>query len=147
MATITKFQDFSEQLSKGVHNFNSHTFKIVLTNSAPASTNTLLSQITQISGTNGYTTGGGTPGTTTIGVSETTGTTTVTGTQCVFTASTGAMGAFRYYVLYNDTVEANTDVACLVAFWDHGSTVNLADGESFTIKFNNASPGTIFTLA
>ena len=144
MATITKFQDFSEQLSKGVHNFNSHIFKVVLTNSAPAATNTLLSQITQISGTNGYNTGGATV---TMAVSETTGTTTVTGQQVVFAASTGAMGAFRYYALYNDTVENNTDVACLVAFWDHGSTVNLADGESFTIKFNNASPGTIFTLA
>jgi len=142
MATITKIQDFSEQLAKGVHNFASHTFKVVLTNTAPSAANTILTDITQISGTNGYTTGGTA---TTITESETSGTTTIQGTQVVFTAAGGSMGPFRYYVLYNDTATSPADA--LVAFWDHGSAVTLADGESFTIKFNNASPGTIMTIA
>ena len=139
MPSAVKFQDFSEQLVIGTHDLDTHTFKVALTNSAPVATNTVLANITQISGTNGYTTGGTA---TTIAVSETTGTTTVTGTQVVFTA-TGAMGPFQYYVLYNDTAASDN----LVAYWDHGSAVTLANGETFTIKFNNASPGTIFTLA
>ena len=58
MATYNKFYDYSEQLARGVHNFGSHTFKVALTNTAPVATNTILADITQISGTNGYTTGG-----------------------------------------------------------------------------------------
>lgn len=142
MATVTKFQDFSEQLARGVHDWDAHTFKVALTNTLPVNTNTILTDITQISATNGYTAGGNT---TTITVSESTGTTTIQGTQVVFTAAGGAMGTFRYYVLYNDTATSPADA--LIAFWDHGSAVNLNDGDSFTVKFNNATPGTIMTIA
>lgn len=141
MATYNKFQDFSEQLNRGVHNFGTQTFKVALTNSAPVATNTVLADITQIGAGNGYTTGGNT---TTITLSETAGTTTVQGTQVVFTASGGTMATFRYWVLYNDSSTSPADA--LIAWWDNGSAVSLADGESFTIKFNNVTPGTIFTL-
>lgn len=142
MATYNKFYDYSEQLARGVHNFGSHTFKVALTNTAPVATNTTLADITQISGTNGYTTGGTA---TTITLSETAGTTTVNGTQVVFTAAGGPMGPFRYYVLYNDTATSPADA--LIAWWDHGSAVTLADTETFTAKFSNATPGAIFTIA
>lgn len=142
MPTYNKFYDYSEQLARGVHNFGSHTFKVALTNTAPVATNTILADITQISGTNGYTTGGTA---TTITLSETTGTTTVNGTQVVFTAAGGPMGPFRYYVLYNDTATSPADA--LIAWWDHGSSVTLADTETFTAKFSNATPGAIFTIA
>lgn len=141
MATFNKFQDFSEQLTKGTQNFGTDTYKVALSNSAPVATNTVLADITQISGTNGYTTGGTA---TTITVSETTGTTTVSGTQVVFTASGGSMGPFRYVVLYNDTTSSPNKP--LVGWWDYGSAVTLADTETFTVKFSNASPGAIFTL-
>jgi len=141
MAAYNKFNDFSEQFSRGVHDFDAHTFKVALTNTAPTAANTILADITQISGTNGYTTGGTA---TTITLSETAGTTTVQGTQVVFTAAGGSMGPFRYYVLYNDT--ATSPVDALIAWFDHGSAVTLADTETFTIKFNNATPGTVFTL-
>jgi hypothetical protein len=142
MAKQSKFQDFVEQLEKGIHIFGTHTFKVALTNSAPNATDTILSQITQISGTNGYTTGGTA---TTTAISETTGTSTVTGTQVVFTASGGSMGPFRYAVLYNDSATSPLDA--LISYCDYGSAVTLADTETFTVKFNNASPGTIHTLA
>lgn len=141
MATsaFNKFQDFSEQLARGVHDFDAHTFKVALTNSAPVATNTVLANITQISAGNGYTTGGNT---TTISISETTGTTTVSGTEVVFTA-TGAMAAFRYAVLYNDTA-ANDE---LIGWFDYGSSISMTSGETFTVRFSNASPGAIFTIA
>ena len=142
MATQNKFQDFAEQLEKGVHNFATHTFKVALTNSAPVATNTILADITQISGTNGYTTGGTA---TTVTTSESSGTMTVSGTQVVFTASGGSMGPFRYAVLYNDSATSPADA--LISWADYGSGITLADTETFTVKFNNASPGTIHTLA
>jgi hypothetical protein len=142
MASYNKFNDFSEQLVEGVHDFGANTFKVALSNSAPIASNTVLADITQISGTNGYTTGGTA---TTIAVSETSGTTTVTGTEVVFTASGGSVGPFRYVVLYNDSATSPLDA--LVAWWDYGSSITLADGETFTVKFSNASPGAIFTLA
>jgi hypothetical protein len=141
MPTFNKFNDYTEQLDKGVHNWGSNTFKIALTNSAPVATNSVLADITQISAGSGYTTGGNT---TTITVSETSGTTTIQGTEVTFTASGGTMATFRYYVLYNDTATSPADA--LVGWWDHGSAVSLADGSSFVVKFNNASPGTIMTV-
>lgn len=140
MATYTKFYDFSEQLAEGIHDWDAHTFKVMLTLTAPVVTNTVKADLTEISAGNGYTAGGTA---TTIATSETTGTTTVTGTEIIWTASGGSIANFRYAVLYNDTSASDN----LVAFWDYGSTVTVASGETFTVKFNNASPGTIFTLA
>lgn len=143
MATsaYNKFQDFSDQLVRGVHDFDAHVFKVALTNSAPVATNTVLANITQIANGNGYLTGGST---TTITVNEATGTMTVQGTEVVFTAS-GAMGPFQYAVLYNDTATSPADA--LIAWFDYGAPISLTTGETFTVRFNNASPGTIFTLA
>ena len=142
MAVYNKFNDFSEQLANGVQNFATDVYKVALSNTAPVATNTILSNITQISAGNGYTSGGST---TTITLSETTGTTTVSGTQVVFTASGGSIGPFRYVVLYNDTTTSPSKP--LVAWWDYGSSITLADGETFTVKFSNTTPGAIFTLA
>src|SRR5215468_2501912 len=82
MATYTKYFDFSEQLHRAKHDFGSHVFKIALTNTAPAQTHTGLAEITEISPGNGYTAGGTA---TTVGISESTGTTTVTATDTTFT--------------------------------------------------------------
>lgn len=144
MATFTKAQDFSEQLIRGVHDFDAHTFKVALSNTAPAATDTTWNTTSHPAptNTNGYTAGGTA---TTIGISETTGTTTVTGTQVVFTASGGTLGPFRYALVYNDSATSPADA--LIGFADYGSSITLNDGETFTVKFNNASPGTMFTLA
>lgn len=141
MATFNKFQDFSQQLTEGTQNFGTDVYKVALSNVAPVATNTIFSNITEISSGNGYTAGGTA---TTITVSETTGTTTVSGTQVVFTASGGSIGPFRYVVLYNDTTSSPNKP--LVGWWDYGSSITLADTETFTVKFSNTSPGAIFTL-
>ena len=47
-----------------------------------------------------------------------------------FTASGGAIADFRYAVLYNDTPTSPADA--LIGYWDYGSTVSLASGETFT---------------
>ena len=139
MATAIKHQDFTEQLIRGIHDWDAHVFKVMLSNTAPLATNSVKADLTEIAAGNGYTAGGTA---TTISVSETGGTTTVTGTEVVFTA-TGAVGPFRYATVYNDTATSDN----LVQSYDYGSAVTLAAGETFTVKFNNASPGTILTLA
>jgi len=56
MASFNKFQDFVEQLGKGVHQLHAagHTLKVFLTNQAPAATNTVKADITEITAQNGY---------------------------------------------------------------------------------------------
>jgi hypothetical protein len=141
MATYNKFQDFSEQLVRGTHDFDANTFKVYLSNDTPsASADAVKADLAEISAGNGYTAGGAT---TTITVAEVTGTTTVSGTEVSWTAAGGAIGPFRYAVLYNDTSASKN----LIAWWDYGSSITLNVGESFTVRFSNTSPGAIFTLA
>ena len=140
MAAFNKFNSFTEKLIAGEHDFDAHTFKILLTNTAPTAANSVKADLTEITAGNGYTAGGTA---TTISQSMNAGTTTVQGTQVVFAASGGNVGPFRYAVLYNDSHASDA----LVGFWDYGSAITLNDTETFTVKFNNASPGTILTLA
>lgn len=135
MATYNKFQDFVEQLVRGLHDFDAHTFKIYLSNEAPLATDTVKTDIAEISAGNGYTAGGQT---TTIGLSESGGTLTATATDVNWTASGGNIGPFRYAILYNDTDPSDR----LIAWWDNGSGVTLSSGQSFTVDFG----ASLFTL-
>jgi hypothetical protein len=143
MATYQKFQDFVDQLGQAKHTLGTHVFMCMLVNSpAPVATNTVKADLTEIAAGNGYTVGGATA---TLTWAEATGTGTATGTKVVWTA-TGAVGPFRYVVLYNDTQTVPADP--LVCWWDYGSSINLANGETFSVKFNNSeTTGTVFTLA
>lgn len=132
MATFNKIQDYAEQLNRGVHNWGSHTFKALLTNSAPVATNTVAANLTDIAAGNGYSAGGLTLDTITL--SETTGTAKVTIADEVLTASGGTIGPFRYVAIYNDTATSPADA--LVCWYDYGSSITLADGETFTLDFD-----------
>jgi hypothetical protein len=143
MAAYNKFQDFVEQVLKGVHVIGTHTYKIALTDTAPVATQTqfLLANHPAPAAANGYPAGGAA---TTLTVSEATGTATVQGTEATFTATAGGIGPFRYAILYNDTATSPADAA--VAWFDYGASITLNDGESLVVKFNNASTGNVFTL-
>ena len=129
MATFNKFQSFVEAVCEKVHNLGADTLKVALTNTAPVNTNTVLANITQIANGNGYTTGGATA--TISSSAQTSGTYKLVLADVVFTA-TGAMGPFRYAVLYNSTA-TNSE---LIAWWDYGSSFTLASGETFTVDFD-----------
>ncbi len=135
MATYNKFQDYAEQVNKGVHIWGTHTFKAAFSNTAPSAANTQLSDITQISSGNGYTAGAG-GGVTldSVTLTETGGTAKVTIADEVFTASGGSVGPFRYIVIYNDSATSPADA--LVCWYDYGSSITLADTETFTIDFD-----------
>jgi hypothetical protein len=140
MASFVKYQQFVEDLGNKVHDLvgTNDTLKVALTNTAPnVATHAVLADITELSGGNGYTAGG--EDTQNSG-SESGGTLTVTGTDVVWTAS-GAVGPFRYVVLYNDTPTSPADP--LIGYWDYGSSVTLASGETFTADFG----ASLFTIA
>lgn len=141
MATLVFFQDFKEQLGKGIHDLSSHTIKVFLTNTAPTvGTDDELADITQIAYTN---ISGGVSPTVTKQYTETGGTGTFAADALVITA-TGSVPTFQYYGLYNDTSTGDK----LICYWNHGSAVTLATGETFTITFGaDATMGTVFTLA
>ena len=52
----------------------------------------------------------------------------------VLTAVGGGAAAFQYVVHYNDT--QTTPVKPTIQWYDHGSIVNLAENETFTIDYN-----------
>ena len=141
MASLVFFQDFKEQLGKGIHDLSADTIKVFLTNTGPtASTGDELADITQIAYTN---ISGGAAPTITKQYTESGGTGTFAADALVITA-TDTVPAFQYYGLYNDTSTGDK----LICYWDHGSAVNLATGETFTITFGaDATMGTVFTIA
>jgi hypothetical protein len=139
MATFVKFEAFSEHLAEKVHDLNADTLRVYLSNTAPnVATHAVKADLAEISGGNGYTAGGAD---TTNATSRSGGTTSVTGTDIVWTA-TGAVGPFRYAVLYNDT-PASGVVDPLIGYWDYGSSISLANGETFNVDFG----ASIFTVA
>lgn len=139
MAAFNKFQSFVEALAEKVHNLGADSLKVMLTNTAPVAANSVKANLTDISAGNGYTAGG--TAATISSSAQTSGTYKLVLADVVFTASGGSIGPFRYAVLYNDT--ATNDE--LIGWWDYGSAITLASGETFTVDFD-ATNG-VLTLA
>lgn len=141
MATFVKFENFSEDLATGVHNnfaAAGDTLKVYLTNAAPnAATHEVKADVAEITAENGYTAGG--PDIQND-ISRTGATTSVTGVDATITASGGTFGPFRYAVLYNDTPTSPADP--LIGYWDYGSSITPAAGESFTVDVGSS----LFTI-
>lgn len=145
MASFVKYNQFVEDLAQKVHDLfgaagsGADTLKVLLSNTAPnVSTHVVRGDVTELSTANGYTSGGSSA--TNVGT-RSGGTVTVVGTDVVFTASGGSIGPFRYVILYNDTPTSPADP--LIGYWDYGSSITLADTETFTTDFG----ASIFTLA
>lgn len=136
MATYNKISQFVEDICHGVHDLETDQLVVALTAaaSAPVATNSVLLDLTPISYTNLST-----RNITTSSSGHTTGTYSLVLTDLVLTAS-GAVATFRYVAIYNDTPTTPADP--LICWYDYGSDVTLADGETFTIDFG----ATLFTL-
>ena len=139
MAAFQKFNQFIEDVAAGVHNLKTgttHAFKVLLTNTAPVATNAVKADLTEIAAGNGYTAGGAactfTSGAQTSGVFK-----LVLADPATWTAAGGSIGPFRYAVLYNDTPTSPADP--LMAFWDYGSAVTLAAGETFSVDLDQTN--------
>lgn len=132
MASFVPFNKFLSQLANGGYNLGSDDLKFALSNTAPtAATDTVFDPITKHpppAAANGYTTGG--HAATIDSSAESGGTYTLAcTTDVVITATAGGIGPFRYVILYDDT--SATDM--LIGYWDYGSSITLASGETFTI--------------
>lgn len=133
MATFNKFNQFVEDIAKGVHNLSTGALTIALCASAnaPVAGNSILGDLTQIAYTN---LSARVP--TISSCVQTAGVLKLVLADLVLTAS-GAVAAFRYVVLYNDTPTSPVDP--LIGWWDYGSAVTLANLETFTIDFDGAN--------
>lgn len=132
MATFSKFQPFAEAVYEKLHNLGSDQIVVALcaAGSAPVNTNGVLADLTQISYTNLSS-----RNVTTAASAQSGGTYKLTLTDLTLTASGGSVAAFRYVVLYNDTAAADN----LIGFYDYGSALTLASGESLTIDFDGSA--------
>ena len=136
MANYTKFQQFVEDLAHGVHNFDSDTIKVALSsagNAPSASDDAVLTDITTIAApaVNSVTLTKSSSG-------QTSGTYKYIPNDLTMTAS-GSVGPFRYVIIYNDTA-ANDPLIC---YFDYGSEVTLATGDTFKLDFGTE----LFSLA
>jgi hypothetical protein len=133
MAAFNKFNSFVGDLAQKVHNLNSDTLKILLTNTAPVATNTIKSNITEIAAANGYTAGGATA--TFVSGTDMSGTYKLVLAPASWTASGGPIGPFEWAVLYNSSVPNGN----LIGWWDYGATITLTNGNTFTLSFDQAN--------
>lgn len=137
MAAFNKFHSFVEALAEKVHNLGSDALTIALCNAAnaPVASNTVLANLTQIAYTNVVTTPNASRviGVTTSG--QTSGTYKLVLPDMTITATGGAIAAFRYVVIYNDT--ATNDE--LIGWYDYGSDLTLLTGETLLVDFSAAN--------
>jgi hypothetical protein len=123
LASFNKFNQFPEDLAKGVHNLSTGSLKWLLTNTAPVATNTVKANLIEISAGNGYS-AGGVP-VTVSSCTQTSGTLYLKLADVTMTASGGSIGPFRYAVLYNDTPTSPADP--LIGWYDYGSSLTVTD--------------------
>ena len=132
MASFTKVNDFVVNLANAM-DMDADTLIVALSNTDPTSGtdvtadgNGILANISQISYTN-------LSSRTLANVSstQTSGTYKLTADDLTLTASGGSVAAFRYIVIYNDTVTSPADP--VIGYYDYGTSLTLNDGDTFTI--------------
>src|SRR5215208_5738347 len=135
-STALVFDEAMYNIGNGLIDLDSHTFKAVLTNTAPVQdTSALLADITQIANGNGYLTGGVTlSGVTWAETGAGTGIWQWTASDFSWTASGGSIATFRYVVIYSDTSTGDA----LLLYVDYGTTLVITDGNTFYVDVQAA---------
>jgi hypothetical protein len=135
MAVFNKVNSFAEAVYEKVHNLGADSLKVALTNTAPTSASTVwtVGAFPAPAAANGYPSGGN--AVTTTSSAQTSGTYKLVLVDSVFTATPGGIGPFRYSILYNDTA-TNKEI---IGYYDYGSSITLADTETFTVDFDAAA--------
>jgi hypothetical protein len=138
MATYTKFNQFVEDVHHKVHDLTASTgdtlsVALCAAANAPVATNTVLANLTTVSLANLS----GDANLTISTSAQTSGTFKLTVSDKTLTASGGTIGPLRYVVIYNNTPTSPADP--LIAWYDYGSEITLADGESLNIDFDDTN--------
>jgi len=149
MASYVKINDFVEHLAEGTHNLSTAVLTVALSNTLPSSEtsdpsadgNGILANVTQIAYTNLST-----RVITTSTSGQAGGQYDLVLDDLTLTASGGAVAAFQYVYVFNES--ATVPVDALLCYFDYGSALTLANGESLTIDFESDGPttGSLFTL-
>lgn len=127
MATFNKYDSGAEALVEGI-NAGTDTWRVILSNTAPAVTDVTQADAAELTTSGGY---------------------TVNGNTCAITSSTQASGVYkliladpatwtasgggftvRYAILWNQTTDK------LIGWWDYGSSVVLAAGDTFAVDLD-----------
>jgi hypothetical protein len=135
MATYNKFDSFVEAVAEKKHDLANDTLTVALTNVAPVAANTVLADLTEIAYTNLSS-----RVLTVSSSSQASGVYKLVVNDLTLTASGGAVGPFRYVVIYNDT--ATNDE--LIGWYDYGSSITLNDGEDIDLDLDPTDG--LFTL-
>ena len=130
MVAYNKFNDFVEQLGLGVHNLSTASIEVYLSNELPLATDTLKTDVAEITNQFGYTAPEDTQN---VWSENPAGTGEMVCTDIVITASGGSFGPFQYVVLFNQ--DAASPLDALIGWWDYGSAISINDTETFTINF------------
>jgi hypothetical protein len=126
LAAYVKFFPFVEAAFEKKHNLGADSLVYWLSNSAPSQANAVRTDITEITYTNLSSRAATVSSSSTNGSNEY----VLVLADKVLTASGGTVGPFRYAGAYNDTA-TNDDL--VGGYYDYGSSITLADGETFTI--------------
>lgn len=139
MATFNLINDWLDNMVENA-DLASDQFVVALSNTAPGSESTpptgdgagVLANVTQATYTNCST-----RNITTTSSSQASGTYKLILQDLTLTASGGTVGPFRYIYIYDDTVTSPADP--LVCYYDYGSSITLADGETLSIDFDGTN--------
>ena len=135
MASFVKIHSFVENLAEKLIDLSGASLTVALTNTAHTAAWDELADLTEVSYTNCSSR------VITVSTSaQTDGTYKLVCADLTLTAS-GAVGPFRYIYIYDDGSTGDK----LICYYDYGSSVTLASGDTFKIDFN-ASDG-VLTLA
>lgn len=127
MAAFNKFDCFTTDLGLKLHNLNTDTLKVYLTNTQPVVTNTVYNTPADLGTAGGYTAGGEDAQNSFSLVGSGPGVGTLACVDIEWTATAAGIGPFRFAVLYNDSAAAKN----LIGWWDYASNLTLAEGEKF----------------
>jgi len=144
MAVFVKINDWVDYMVEDV-DLDSDQLMVALSNTAPAAEaadprddgNGVLASVTEINYANLV--GLNPRDITTVSSSQAAGTYALVLQDLTLEAGAGGVGPFRYVYIYDDTV-ANDPLIC---YYDYGSSITLADGETLLIDFG----ASYFTVA
>lgn len=135
MATYNKYNSFAEAITENA-NCGSDTWRVILSNTAPAVTDVNQSDAAEISAGGGYSTNGNTCAVSSS--TQTSGVYKLTLASPAQWVGSGGGFTFRYAILWNQTIDV------LAAWWDYNSSQLVAAGETLDVTFSPSNG--VFTV-
>ena len=129
MANFVKINSFVENLAEKAIDLSGNGLTVALTNTAHTATWDELADLTQVSYTNLSS-----RVITVTSSAQTSGTYKLVLEDLTLTAS-GAVGPFRYIYIYDDGSTGDK----LICYYDYGSEVTMASGDTFRIDFDGSA--------